>query len=155
ITLYGDLPARCYSHVRARQKPSTSDPIVTFDIDIFDDAGTHLISIAGLSLRRISDPSSFGTAPAREDSNGLVAIASGQKDSGTTLGHQRDRISSREGEQAFKRVLAGARGSKLVVFPSDFAALNEQSRRPQSNDTELQTKIQESSQQDEIETILS
>ena len=56
IRAYHPLPARLFSHVRARQGGSERGEIETFDVTLFDGAGTVLAEIEGFSARRIANP---------------------------------------------------------------------------------------------------
>ncbi|HXD90745.1 MAG TPA: SDR family NAD(P)-dependent oxidoreductase, partial [Candidatus Binataceae bacterium] len=59
ITLYGALPAKCYSHIRSRSRVTIEDPIATFDLTIADEAGNVVAEIENFSLRQVRDPASL------------------------------------------------------------------------------------------------
>jgi len=56
LRVYSPLPARLFSHIRARNQSGGRSEVETFDITLFDDAGKVLAEIEGFSARRITDP---------------------------------------------------------------------------------------------------
>ena len=55
LTIWGRLPAVCYSHIR-RRGSNVQQEIAAFDITIMDSAGRGLIDIEGFAVRRLSNP---------------------------------------------------------------------------------------------------
>ena len=118
ISVKKPLPARCHSYLRIRPDTVEDSLVAIFDADILDDEGNVLIEIREFMMRQIRDGLSLDAQ--RTSARATVIANSG---SGKQTGESRDSISSLEGIAAFQRVLDGAYSANVVVFPSDFAAL--------------------------------
>jgi acyl transferase domain-containing protein len=56
IRIFHPLPAKLFSHIRARQRKPHRSEVEIFDITLFDERRQVLAEIEGFSVRRISDP---------------------------------------------------------------------------------------------------
>ncbi|HXR36834.1 MAG TPA: SDR family NAD(P)-dependent oxidoreductase, partial [Candidatus Binataceae bacterium] len=128
ITLYGDLPTKCYSHISFKRSASADSSLAAFDIVITNESGDPVIQIEDFLLREVRDPATLAAGTSRR---GVVARPPSLRP--VAAATVADGISSAEGVAAFHRVLA-APAPNIVVFPSDFAAAVSQANpaRPQS-----------------------
>ncbi|MGD0631820.1 MAG: polyketide synthase dehydratase domain-containing protein, partial [Terracidiphilus sp.] len=58
VRVYRSLPAKLFSHIRAKRQTPHRSEVETFDITLFDEQGLVLAEIEGFSMRRIADPES-------------------------------------------------------------------------------------------------
>jgi acyl transferase domain-containing protein len=56
MRVYRPLPAKLFSHIRAKQQDPHRSEVEIFDITLFDELGLTLAEIEGFSVRRIADP---------------------------------------------------------------------------------------------------
>ncbi|MFP5206979.1 MAG: type I polyketide synthase [Acidobacteriota bacterium] len=56
LRVYRRLPARLYSHIRARGANSEQAEVESFDITVFDEGGQVLVEVEGFAMRRIANP---------------------------------------------------------------------------------------------------
>ncbi|MGA9725840.1 MAG: SDR family NAD(P)-dependent oxidoreductase, partial [Candidatus Binatus sp.] len=128
IVISSPLPATCYAHVRSQAGTSIESPIATFDVTAMDLDGNAIIEIRDFSVRQIPEVSLL------ESSSPVVSIElvntqEFDRSEAYETVESPNACSSKEGAQAFERVLANVRMSSVVVFPSDFARYVE-SRKP-------------------------
>ena len=57
MRVYHPIPARLFSHIRARQGSPLRSEVETFDLTLFDEENQVLAEIEGFATRRIADPS--------------------------------------------------------------------------------------------------
>ncbi|MBV8137184.1 MAG: polyketide synthase dehydratase domain-containing protein, partial [Deltaproteobacteria bacterium] len=117
------LPSQCYSYLRIRPSMSEGPQIVTFDADILDEDGNVLVEIREFMMRQV-----HGGLILNPDRTTVREASASVPDDTAPDGKVGESISSSEGAELFRRVLAGARGENVVGFPGDFAAF-ERSRR--------------------------
>jgi acyl transferase domain-containing protein/thioesterase domain-containing protein len=142
------LPARCYSHLRLRGDATADDPLATFDVDIFDEAGNRLIEIREFSMRQISEGIRLGAE---------TATSPGPRELRLTANHpgaMRDSICAAEGVAAFHRILEGSYAANVVVFPSDFVAF-ERAARPHRESSRAISKASDIAMRSEVETTIA
>lgn len=125
IVLFRSLPAKCYSHVRAKPGATAEAAIVSFDINIFDQSGNVIAEIRDFSLRAVAASSVLGDHPAGSDRKFTAHKLGGALQ---TAKRSIDSIDSDQGIRAFARILADPRNSNLIVFPSDLNEFLEKSQ---------------------------
>lgn len=111
---YRPLPARIFSHIRARQENLAGGEIESFDITLLDESDEILAEIEGFAMRRIDQPSMASEKhPALEVPNpGELLESAGQSG-----------IAPVEGVRALTRILSAATAPAVVAVaqPLDLA----------------------------------
>jgi acyl transferase domain-containing protein/thioesterase domain-containing protein len=148
ITLYGDLPAKCYSHISLKRSASADSALAAFDIVITNESGDPVIQIVDFLLREVRDPATLAAGTSRR---GVVARPANLRSiAATTVA---DGISNAEGVAAFHRVLA-APAPNIVVFPSDFAVAVSQANPARPRAQDVTTTLGTGGVNDPVETTL-
>ncbi|MGB8260272.1 MAG: SDR family NAD(P)-dependent oxidoreductase, partial [Terracidiphilus sp.] len=62
LAIFRPLPARFFSHIRARKENTRGGETATFDIVLFDERNDVLAEIEGFTMRRIAEPARAGDA---------------------------------------------------------------------------------------------
>jgi len=135
LRAFAALPARVVSHVRLREG---AGDVATYDVTLYDQAGTPLCDIEEFVMRKVEDraimsevatAASAGSVEARPDDAG-AAVNRGGAATGNPileLGLEQG-IAPDEGMEAVERVLAGPIAAQLVVSSQDLDALIESTR---------------------------
>lgn len=118
---YCPLPARMFSHVRARDKTTERGEVETFDITIFDERDRTVAEIEGYAMRRIADPARV----MEEISRAQEGEASGSEQPIEIV--PRPGIRPREGARILARIL-------LADVPSGVVAVAEPLAPSESSD---------------------
>ncbi len=112
---YRPLPARIFTHVRARKEAAQRGEIETFDITAFDENNRVLAEIEGFAMRRIADPA------------GILAGKSSALETARSAGEQlievapRTGIAPSQGAQILTRILLADAPSAVVAVAQPLA----------------------------------
>jgi NAD(P)-dependent dehydrogenase (short-subunit alcohol dehydrogenase family)/acyl carrier protein len=112
MRVYRPLPAKLYSHIRARKRVEVKSEVESFDITIFDSEGRVLVEIEGFSARRIADRA---LALQAEDQAGAAARSGGEQliETGKPAG-----IDPMQGARELVRILS-AKTPRAVIAVSE------------------------------------
>ena len=116
LRLAGALPSRFWSYVRRRTEGGGET--VVSDISLIDEAGRGVVEIEGFTMKRVGAaaarlkrPEPRPAAPAGKEGRALFAQGG---------------MTSAEGLEAFRRVLAARTGPQIAVSPRDLNAILDQ-----------------------------
>jgi acyl transferase domain-containing protein len=121
VRAHGALPARVHSHIRLREGDLDPREIAVFDVTIVDDAGVEIVDIAEFMMRRVdgrdqmSDEGSTRAHPARRSTVRFDPPAA--RPASPVVPGLESAIAPAEGVEAFRRVLAAAPGSQVLISP--------------------------------------
>lgn len=148
ITLYGELPTKCFSHIIFKRSASADFSLAAFDIEITDESGNLLIQIEDFLLREVRDPAILATSAVKRGGAARPAPLKSMTAAPIT-----DGISNAEGVAAFQRILA-APEPNIVVFPSDFAAVVNQAEPARVRSQKALASFSTAAVTDEVEASL-
>ncbi len=109
ICCYRPLPAKMFSHVRARKGATQRGEVETFDVTIFDEKDQVVAEIEGYAMRRISDPARLTEETGRTREDGAIG---GEQPIAVTA---RPGIQPRAGARILRRILLADAPSGVVV----------------------------------------
>jgi len=151
ISVRKPLPARCFSHIRARSDATADSSVAIFDVDILDADGEVLIEIREFMLRQLREGMSLASSR-----NGSAPVAIARKDKSVAQSPSPDSISSTEGVAAFLEVLSGGYAANVIAFPSDFSAFVARTANPSPAARETRDASQENVElRDDIERTIA
>ncbi len=138
IRIYRPLPAKIYSHVRARQKAQQRNEIETFDVTIFNEQGEILVEVEGFSTRRINNAEKIV-----ESETAAHDIIHSSGDRPIEI-FSRSGIQPLEGVRLLTRILQSNSPTEIVVTPLSPAELDTRSTLPSPRPADAATASPES-----------
>ena len=127
VRYFHPLPAKLFSHIRARQREPHRSEVEIFDITLFDEGHHVLAEIEGFSVRRISDPAKTLGADAQARDNqhlrgeALIDIS------------DREGISPVDGVRALIRILSTKSPRAVIAVAQPLAVPDHSGRVPPLN----------------------
>jgi acyl transferase domain-containing protein/thioesterase domain-containing protein len=97
IRVFGDLPRRCWCHIRWPHSNHAEKEVVTFDITIADERGLVVAEIQEFTLRRLAGTAVLAEEPVARDQATIASAA---------------------GVSAFTAILDGAPVARVIAVPS-------------------------------------
>lgn len=138
----GVIPRRCYSHIR--YLPSDDKDIAAFDVTILDEAGRAVVEIEEFVMMRVSDKGRMASDSTDDRKPVIYVDAADEAAPAMSL---EDAITPAEGVEVFRRALAQAMPSQIIVSPQDFGRYLAQVRAPKvaasAESQELATNLPE------------
>jgi len=124
MRLYHSLPARFFSHIRARLPNGSRKEVETFDITLFDADGKVLAEIERFSARRMAN---LPTALSADDSAGMISGSSGEQliETGERAG-----IDPQTGAREFVRILSDRTPRSVIAVSEPLGELQTDEARP-------------------------
>lgn len=156
LVSHAPLPQKFYSHVELKESDFDPREIAVFDVTMMDESGAELVSVSEFMMTRIADKEQLGGSVsrsaqrARRTSVWLDDPRSMEKQNVAVLDGA---IHSREGVEAFDRILSSRGISQIAVVPEDPAALISRLRQPTGN-TPLASEPVSSLPLEEVESVL-
>jgi acyl transferase domain-containing protein/aryl carrier-like protein len=134
IKIKAPLVKTLYSYVRYKQDAAANKETLSFDITLLDEHGQELVEIAEFTLKRMPTPASAeasaGKVPAMDEPSAAQPYAEAlSAAAGATIGglnrEPPSGILSKEGIEAFKRILCYNRLPQIVVSTKDINGMIE------------------------------
>ncbi len=122
----GTIPQRCFSHIR--YLPSDDKDIAAFDVTILDESGQAVVEIEEFVMMRVSDKGRMAS-DSTEDRKPVIHVDTPAEDATPAMSLE-DAITPAEGVEVFRRALAEAMPSQIVVSPQDLGRYLEHIRAP-------------------------
>ena len=122
----GTVP-RCFSHIR--YIPSDDKDIAAFDVTILDENGQAVVEIEEFVMMRVSDKGRMASSPTEDRKP--VHVDTPPEDAAPAMSLE-DAITPAEGVEVFRRALAEAMPSQIVVSSQDLGRHLEHIRAPKA-----------------------
>ena len=122
----GVIPQRCFSHIR--YLPSDDKDIAAFDVTILDETGRAIVEIEEFVMMRVSDKGRMAS-DSTEDRKPVIYVDAPADEAAPAMSLE-DAITPAEGVDVFRRALAQAMPSQIIVSPQDFGRYLAQVRAP-------------------------
>ncbi|MGH9613847.1 MAG: thioesterase domain-containing protein [Bryobacteraceae bacterium] len=109
ITLFADLPRKCYCHIRSSSSNTVRNELAVFDLTLMDGEGQIIAEAEEFVLMRLSDTATLSAGRLRQN-EGTRTSADGAISASTEMSLQ-------NGVQAFGAILAGNLPHQIIVAP--------------------------------------
>jgi hypothetical protein len=124
----GSIPQRCFSHIR--YLPSEDKDIAAFDVTILDEGGHAVVEIEEFVMMRVSDKGRMAS-DSTEDRKPVIHVDTPADDAMPAMALD-EAITPAEGVEVFRRALAEAMPSQIVVSPQDLGRYLAHLREPKA-----------------------
>ena len=124
----GSIPRRCFSHIQ--YLPSDDKDIAAFNVTILDESGRTVVEIEEFLMMRVSDKGRMAS-DSTEDRKPVIHVDAPADDAAPAMSLE-DAITPAEGVEVFRRALADAMPSQIVVSPQDLGRYLTHLRAPKA-----------------------
>ena len=125
----GSIPQRCFSHIE--YLPSDDKDIAAFNVRILDESGRTIVEIEEFMMMRVSDKGRMAS-DSTEDRKSVIHVDTTADDAAPAMSLE-DAITPAEGVEVFRRALAEAMPSQIVVSPQDLKRYLDHMRAPKAS----------------------
>jgi len=118
------LPRRIYAYIKETENNYSKKETITFDVIVMDEDGVELVEIEEFSEKRINDLTEQVRARGGQEGRAHEAVSAPADKTEKNLYEESigDGITSGEGVEVFKRILAAATVPQVIVSTRDLAA---------------------------------
>ncbi|MFZ2651072.1 MAG: beta-ketoacyl synthase N-terminal-like domain-containing protein [Burkholderiaceae bacterium] len=129
VRIFAPLTPKIFSHIRFRRDDGVAENLASYDVTVFDAAGTVLVDIAQFTMLRLRDKSLLAGAAAPSRVAALSQRPRVTANNVLSVG-LRDGILSAEGADALERILSLQPGPQVVVSPQHLGRFMARLRTP-------------------------